>query len=269
MTQGFLIFAQNSKDDYVKQAYLLALSGIYSGNSNFTLVTDNRIPDEYIHVFDKVIYLEDDASKNSQWKIENRTKAYTLSPYDETIVLDSDVLLLDLIDWNKFKDIDLYFTSNPTTYRDELVDSPYYRQAFIDNNLLNIYTGMYYFKKTKRTQDFFKILELIVANWQEFYSIFCKQHTPKHCSIDVSAAIACELLEISPIVNNTDIVNFVHMKIHAQKWKAVPESWQDNVNTYFNNNLKIGNYKQYGIFHYTEKDFCDKILPRYIELCLK
>ena len=48
MSKGFLIFAQNNeKDDYVKQAYLCALSGTYSGNKNFTLVTDNLKPQEY------------------------------------------------------------------------------------------------------------------------------------------------------------------------------------------------------------------------------
>tara|TARA_B110000503_G_scaffold77423_1_gene119291 strand:+ start:1779 stop:2588 length:810 start_codon:yes stop_codon:yes gene_type:complete len=269
MTQGFLIFAQNSTADYVKQAYLLALSGLYSGNFNFTIVTDNKINDEYEHAFDKIIYLKDDAAKDSEWKIENRSKAYELSPYDETIVLDSDVLLLDLIDWNRFKDTDLYFTSNPTTYRGEAVNSSYYRRAFIDNNLLDLYTGMYFFKKTKRVNMFFQTLELVVSNWKDFYSIFCKKYVPKHCSIDISAAIACELLEISPTTDKIDIINFVHMKPHAQNWKVVSLAWQDNVNTYFNNNLKIGNYKQTGVFHYTEKNFCDKILPRYIKLCLK
>ena len=269
MTQGFLIFAQNSTVDYVKQAYLLALSGVYSGNNNFTIITDNKINNEYEHAFDKIIYLKDDAAKDSEWKIENRAKAYELSPYDETIVLDSDVLLLDTIDWDRFNDIDLYFTSNPTTYRGELIESSYYRRAFVDNNLLNIYTGMYYFKKTKKVYNFFQTLELVVGNWKEFYSIFCKNYLPKHCSIDVSSAIACELLMISPIVPKLDIINFIHMKPHAQKWKSPQESWQQAVNTYFNNNLKIGNYTQHGIFHYTEKDFCDKVLPRYNELCLK
>jgi hypothetical protein len=269
MTQGFLIFAQNSTADYVKQAYLLALSGLYSGNFNFTIVTDNKINDEYEHAFDKIIYLKDDAAKDSEWKIENRAKAYELSPYDETIVLDSDVLLLDPINWNKFKNLDLYFTSNPTTYRGDVINSSYYRHAFTNNNLLNIYTGLYYFKKTKKTAEFFQILQLVIDNWKEFYSICCKQYVPKHCSIDISAAIACELLEIYPVTDKTDLVNFVHMKPHVQNWKSASTSWQDTVNTYFNNNLKIGNYTQHGIFHYTEKDFCDKILPRYIELCLK
>ena len=45
--------------------------------------------------------MEDDKAKDSDWKIENRYKAFELS-YDETIVLDSDVLVLDKIDWYPF-----------------------------------------------------------------------------------------------------------------------------------------------------------------------
>ena len=93
MKQGVLIFAQNNKtDDYVKQAYLCALSGMQSGNKHFTLVTDNEVDEKTSFMFDKVIVLEHDDASTSDWKIENRWKAFNLSPYDETIVVDSDVL---------------------------------------------------------------------------------------------------------------------------------------------------------------------------------
>ena len=39
--------------------------------------------------------------------------------------------------------------------------------------------------------------------------------------------------------------------------------WQQKVDWYFHDGLKIGNHQQNGVFHYTEKDFCDKILARY------
>ena len=72
MTQGILIFAQNNKtDNYVKQAYLCALSGMHSGNKHFTLVTDNEVDEETAFIFDKVIVLENDQAKFSEWKIEN------------------------------------------------------------------------------------------------------------------------------------------------------------------------------------------------------
>lgn len=268
MSQGFLIFAQNnSTDDYVKQAYLCALSGTYSGNQNFTLVTDQQVPTEYKLVFDNIVILDTDDAQNSEWKIENRYKAFDLSPYDETIVLDSDVLILDKIDWSLFADFDLYFTQNPVTYRGEPVKSSYYRKAFEHNMLPNIYTGMYYFKKTKNVHRFFAILEVIISEWKEFYDIYCDSYKPQHVSIDVCAAIALDMLQLHTD-RSYDIVPFVHMKNHAQDWEQINDTWQQKVDWYMNNDLKIGNYKQQGIFHYTEKDFCDAILKRYQECIL-
>ena len=263
MKQGVLIFAQNNQtDDYVKQAYLCAMSGMKNGNMHFTLVTDKEVEEKIAFVFDKVILLKHDQAKNSEWKIENRWKAYNLSPYDETIVVDSDVLFLEKINWSKFKDQELYFTQNPITYRQEPINDTYYRKAFSQNYLINIYTGLYYFKKTKRVANFFALLETVIENWEDFYEIFCKNHKPKHCSIDVCAAIVLELMEYDNF-QDVDIIDFVHMKLHAQNWVDTSEHWQHKVDWYFNDGLKIGNHKQHGVFHYTEKDFCDKILARY------
>ena len=62
---------------------------------------------------------------------------------------------------------------------------------------------------------------------------------------------------------DVDIIDFVHMKLHAQNWVDTSEHWQQKVDWYFHDGLKIGNHQQHGVFHYTEKDFCDKILARY------
>ena len=44
-------------DDYVKQAYPRALSGMHSGNKHFTLVTDKEVDEKIAFVFHKVIVL--------------------------------------------------------------------------------------------------------------------------------------------------------------------------------------------------------------------
>ena len=138
MKQGILIFAQNNTtDNYVKQAYLCAMSGIHSGNRHFTLVTDHEVDAKTQLIFDKVIVLENDQAVDSEWKIENRWKAFDLSPYNETIVVDSDVLFLNKIDWAQFKDQQLYFTQNPITYRQEPINDTYYRKVFHHNALFN------------------------------------------------------------------------------------------------------------------------------------
>lgn len=265
MTQGVLIFAQNnSTDNYVKQAFLCALSGINSGNNNFTLVTDSPVDTKVEMAFNKVIILERDDAKKSEWKVENRWKAMSLSPYDETIVVDSDVLFLNKIDWSVFNGQDLYFTQNPTTYRQEPIIDSYYRKTFYKNDLFDIYTGLYYFKKTKRASLFFELLQTVIENWEEFYEVFCAEHKPSHVSIDVCASIVLELMKYQEF-RETDLINFVHMKMHAQDWISSNEKWQEKVDWYFNDELKIGNFTQHGVFHYTEKDFCDKILARYEE----
>ena len=209
MKQGILIFAQNNTtDNYVKQAYLCAMSGIHSGNKHFTLVTDHEVDAKTQLIFDKVIVLENDQAVDSEWKIENRWKAFDLSPYNETIVVDSDVLFLDKIDWAQFKDQTLYFTQNPITYRQEPINDTYYRKVFHQNALFNIYTGLYYFKKTKVVAQFFALLETVVTNWEDFYEIFCKDFKPKHCSIDVCTAIALELMEYDNF-QEIDLIDFV------------------------------------------------------------
>ena len=54
--------------------------------------------------------------------------------------------------------------------------------------------------------------------------------------------------------------SFVHMKSKVQGWEDSTDSWIDTVPYYMNDELKIGNYKQHGLFHYTENSFCEEAL---------
>ena len=101
MTQGYLVIAQNNANDYVRQAYALALSikATQPNINNISLVTDDTVPEQYLSAFDKIIPIPfGDAASSSSWKVENRWKLYHASPYDETIVLDVDMLVLDNIE---------------------------------------------------------------------------------------------------------------------------------------------------------------------------
>ena len=64
---------------------------------------------------------------------------------------------------------------------------------------------------------------------------------------------------ISP-TNDENIIQIVHMKPKLQEWNAVNSEWTSQIGGYLNNNLDlyIGNYKQSGIFHYTEHNFFKK-----------
>ncbi len=264
MNKGILVLAQNSETtDYVLQACLLAMS-IKLTNPEFliSIITNNEISAEYVSLFDKIIPIpfNDDAVK-SKWKIENRWKMYHATPYDQTIVMDTDMLVLKDISnwWNFLEKYDLYFVTNPKTYRNNVVSGNFYRKAFTSNNLPNLYTGIHYFKKSKLAHDFYNWMEMITNNWELFYGNFVKNDYPDRASMDVTAALTAKILDcvdnISSKHNQT--VTFVHMKSYVQEWQLPTESWQDKVSFYIDNdcNLKIGNFLQKDVLHYTENNF--------------
>ncbi len=272
MSRGHVFIAQNSSVDYVKQACALALS-IKKFNlieNKTCIITNDPIPNEYTHAFDHIISIPwGDRAAESSWKIENRWKIIHATPFKENIVYDVDMLLLNSNDhwWQYFSNRDLLFTSTVTTYRNEVITSDYYRKTFTANQLPNLYVGAFYFKKTARAYEFFKWLDIITNNWQEFYKEFLPTHPQKFCSIDVNAALAVKFMDCvnEVTVPGTYIPTFTHMKPAIQGWKEIPLKWNHVLGSYFDDecNLIVGNIKQQGLFHYVEEEFLtDDILSK-------
>jgi|TARA_B110000977_G_scaffold134997_1_gene171764 hypothetical protein len=273
MSRGIVVLAQNNaKDDYVQQACLLAMSlAVTNTDTLISIITNDKVPKEYVKLFDQIIPIPfaDDAA-HEEWKISNRWKIYHASPYDETLVLDTDMLVLQDISlwWNFLNEYEVFFTSNVYTYRNDLVTSDYYRKVFTSNYLPNLYIGLHYFKKCDFAQEFYKWLELISNNWELFYTQYAKENFPLQSSMDVSAAIAAKILDCDDRITNNKVKfpSFTHMKPKIQNWSGDVQAWQDCVGVYINKacEIKIGNHKQSGILHYTENSFVtDEILERY------
>jgi len=275
MTKGYVILAQNNKNnDYVRMAYATALSikATQTEINNVTLITDvpDAVPNHYKKVFDKILpILWYDDALNSEWKIENRWKLYHLTPYDETIILDADMLFLsDVSYWWKYlsDNHDIAITETVYTYRNELIVDSFYRKVFRSNSLPNCYSAFTYFKKCKKAETFWKIVELIVKNWKDFYQKFLKESRPNYLSIDVAFALAVKILGIEDeVFTKLNYPSFTHMKSMDQGWIECSDDWTLSAGIYLNDTgLKIGNYQQEGIFHYTEKEFLtDGIIYEY------
>tara|TARA_B110000503_G_scaffold143541_1_gene245681 strand:- start:2004 stop:2846 length:843 start_codon:yes stop_codon:yes gene_type:complete len=277
MSKGIVVLAQNnSTADYVEQACLLAMSLKLHNNVPISVITNDTVLEEYQSLFDKIIPIPfGDAAEISEWKIENRWKIYHATPYDETIVMDTDMLVLQNIDvwWDFLSNYEMFFTSSVLTYRGTTANTSYYRKTFIDNNLPNLFCGFHYFKKCEFAQEFYTWLELVVNNWEAFYEQHLLAATrPKHVSIDVCSAIVAKILDCEFNITNkiSKFPSFTHMKQHCQDWTTVQPSWQDQMGVYISKDgsLKIGNYAQTGVLHYTEKDFLQKspALERYRKL---
>jgi hypothetical protein len=274
MTKGIVVLAQNNAtDNYVEQAALLAMSLHTYNDVPISLITNDQVPEEYVSLFDKIIPIPfADSAKVSDWKIENRWKIYHASPYDETIVMDTDMLVLQNIDvwWDFLSNYEVFYTSNVLTYKGETANTSYYRKTFIDNELPNLFCGLHYFKKSDFAQQFYTWLELVVNNWETFYEQqLLASSRPKHVSMDVCTAIVTKILDCESVITNkvAKFPSFTHMKPYCQGWHTVQTSWQDQIGVYISKDgsTKLGNYAQTGILHYTEKDFVEKstALERY------
>ena len=167
MSRGYIVIAQNSGDtDYLRMAYGLALSlkATQTTVSNLCVCVDKGtvIPKKYLEVFDQVVEIpwQDDA-KESDWKIDNKWKYYYMSPYDETVILDTDMVFPTDVShwWDTLSERDIWACTNVKTYRGEIaVDhNNYYREYFVKNNLPNVYTAFFYFKKSDLATEFLNL----------------------------------------------------------------------------------------------------------------
>ncbi len=270
MSKGYLVLAQNTrKDDYIRLAYGLALSIKNSQEkvNSICLATDmkkSEIPGNIREVFDDIVPIPwGDAADISKWKIENKWKYYHMTPYDETVVLDADMLFPTDIShwWDILEKNEVWITDKPRTFKGEIITSTKYRNSFASNNLPNVYTAFMYFKKTHMSGELFRMTEIIFNNWERFYWEYLDETRPKHLSGDVAYALAIKLLGLeNECIGNLDSMpSFVHMKGHLQNIdeKFITEDWTQNIPTYFRDDgrFKIGNYEQILPFHYHIKEW--------------
>lgn len=262
MNFGYLIIVSSHDEiDYLKLAYALALSIKNTQKQGFdkvALVIDNVKQIEKLKspwVFDKII----EWKEKTFW--DGRTYMNDLSPWEYTICLDADMLFLrDYSHWAEYfiKNEDLYIANKSFTYRGEIVTSDYYRKAFTENELPNLYSFYTYFKKdTRITKIFFETAKMIVENQQEFNNYFLAKYKAKLLGTDEIFALSAKILGISDRISYPlDFPKIVHMKPMIQNFPWPCEKWSDHLGFYFNRDceLKIGNFRQDDIFHYVEKD---------------
>jgi hypothetical protein len=248
-----------AQGQYIKAAEDLALSisATQTGVDKISVITDQPTSSE---LFEHVIPIpSQDLSLNARWKIHNRAYFYDLTPYDETVILDADMLFLSDVGhwWNYLKHHQLMITTRVKTYRNAWVDSPAYRTAFRSNGLINAYSAYTYFKKTELSEEVFKLLKSFVIDWDTWSKKLTPVDRQKFPSIDLGLAMAVKLLDCEQLV--TGLLNyptFTHMKPGCQGWTRYREQWSDVLGVYTSDRtLRIGAYPQTGVLHYVNKDF--------------
>jgi hypothetical protein len=204
MSNGALIFANNNANiDYVKLAVFAARRVKQFLDIPVSIVTDSKgwllkqYPD---HPFDKVISIDVerstaklfyDGSLNSttvEWRNLSRNRAYELSPYDKTLVIDSDYIINSNI-------LKIAFDLNePLQIYQKSFDLAGWRDTSYFNRI-NPHSIPFYwatvfvFEKSPIMESFFDLVSYIKANWPYFRVLYNIEPTMFRNDIAFSIAI--------------------------------------------------------------------------------
>lgn len=190
MSKGVLTFARNnSQVDYLKQAIFLAKRVRKYLNLPTTVATDSvdylaEAYPNYKEVFDTVIELDwtdthslkryydgSITQKRLEFKNDSRCLAFDISPYDETILLDTDFIIADDVLKNCFdQDLDFLIYKNAydlANFRD------YSEFDYVSDTSVDFYWATcVFFRKTDTNNIFFNLIKHIQENWSYYNSVY-------------------------------------------------------------------------------------------------
>ena len=209
MTRGVLMFAHNSPDvDYGLMAIIAG--GLAKKNLRVpvSVVTDkwtiawlkeSGMWDKAEEVFDKIIEVEKPHTKNVRklhdgfygktvpFVNSNRASVYELSPYDHTLLIDTDFLIFSN-KLNEYWDVDA-----SVMMAQSMTDAVGDRSGVLDHRVSETGIHMFWattvmFKKDTESKFFFELVDFIKDNYRYYSDLF--RFDPRQYRNDISFSIA-------------------------------------------------------------------------------
>ncbi len=194
MTRGILIFAHNNRD--VDYALMSLISGSLAKKNlglPVSLVTDkttlawmeeSNIIDKANNIFDKIIVSEKPETSNSRRLHDgntsksvpfvnlNRNDAYSLTPYEQTLLIDSDYLIFtnNLNNYWEYSDKVLLGKAINDIVGDERLG---YHDKYVSDTGVHLYWATtVMFTKNEYSKNFFLLLSYVKENYEYFSDLF-------------------------------------------------------------------------------------------------
>ena len=200
MSRGFLIFAFNNElIDYLGHAIWIAdrierilglPTSIVTDESSATtkqthhnLILTNALPGHQRN------FNINEQGNIAEWKNVNRFQSYELSPYDETVVIDSDYIvnseqLLALFESSE----DFLVHRKPFDITDRNHFQPYdYLPRY---QFPHYWATVIYFKKTEFARQMFQVMQMIKENYGHYARLYKFRSSPFRNDYAVSIAMS-------------------------------------------------------------------------------
>jgi len=198
MSQGFLIFAFNNKTlDYLSQAVWVADRISRFLDKPTTIVTDtNSLADKNIKHNIVIAEAETKSKRNfdihtkdkiDHWYNVNRYQAYDISPYDETVVIDSDYIV-NSDQLNKLFNNPHDFLCHRNVYDVASKNSLSAYQTFGQTKMPHYWATILYFRKSDFAKEMFDTITMIKDNYKFYSNIYKFNSLPYRNDYAVSIA---------------------------------------------------------------------------------
>lgn len=175
MSKGVLLFAfNNGITNYYDMAVATAKRVNYFLNLPVSIVTDiNSLPTNPAYKFDKLFVVHADSSNKKDRKVwinKGRYQAYDLSPYDETILLDTDYLINSNQLLKIFDIYDDFMCPNKTYF---LMNNQGHEQEQVSATSFNtLWATVIAFKKTNKAKQIFDCMHMVQENYMHYLNIY-------------------------------------------------------------------------------------------------
>lgn len=185
----------------------------------------------------------------------NDWQCFAASPYRQTIKLEADMYCASPIDhwWTMLEHRDVVISQGCRDYYNQPSTSRHYRKIFDSNHLPDVYNAMTYWRVSKTAQDFFQLVRLIFAHWEQYRTLL--KFPDEQPTTDVVYAMAAQILGPDTVTLPTGIgPNIVHMKQRIIGTRT--EDWTKELTwEYTDPGLRINTVAQWGLVHYYVKDW--------------
>lgn len=214
MTKGILLFAHNSKDlDY---ALLAVVSGSFAKKNlgvPVSLVTDKNTVDwmqksqiysQARQLFDNIILTDRPTTDNTRMLHDgatgktvpfinsNRQSAWDLTPYDRTLLIDVDYLIMTE-QLNNYWDLDYDVMISSEINDVYSSDRVGYHDRYISDTGVHLYWATtVMFTKNQKSQQFFKLVNSIRENYSVYGDIY--RFNSAQYRNDISFSVAKHIL---------------------------------------------------------------------------
>lgn len=268
MHNGIITYADSNQ--HVKQAVLLAVTAKKNSNLPVTIVVPKEeLVTAYKDYFDNICVLEKVDSVE-----RGLVDTLTQTPYDNTLFLYSDTLILTNIE-DVFQQLDFYdivMNRELLDFKGSKITRQLYeqRKMIVKNNLQDVWSNAILYKKTDAVMELTKLTHRIITFWRVFKDQFLKEYSiddKLELKFNVALCLAIKLSDTS-VALGFPLTTLSRQEENTASLAWANLDWFKFLNAWVmdNGQVKVENYIQAGIWHYGKNWINDDIYDRILEV---